>query len=135
MLLNLCDSRNAASYWISKWAIREIKTFTARKNWKRQNARKNLEGKLFGMRIAMQTLLSKSLQEEVVFKFERKWDGENISLIIKTEMLITTIPFLVSVIGLHMLYSITSGWAVVQSSNQIIDTLCWWKIETVCNEN
>lgn len=27
----------------------------------------------------MQTLLSKSLQEEVVFKFERKWDGENIS--------------------------------------------------------
>lgn len=57
----------------------------------------------------MQTLLSKSLQEEVVFKFERKWDGENISLIIKTEMLITTIPFLVSVIGLHMLYSITSG--------------------------
>lgn len=57
----------------------------------------------------MQTLLSKSLQEEVVFKFERKWDGENISLIIKREMLITTIPFLVSVIGLHMLYSITSG--------------------------
>lgn len=57
----------------------------------------------------MQTLLSKSLQEEVVFKFERKWDGENISLIIKTEMLITTIPFLVSVIDLHMLYSITSG--------------------------